>query len=269
MSYIPFHLYAVSTSVAASLPSSLSQQEATVLVSTTISYSAAILQTIFPTSSLQSYISSEFVSIIQNTSTYKPPSQLGTTIHPTSIIFPTLSFSTSTVVKSLMSSVNTDFQATFSHSPSSASQSLDTIKVATTIMIIPHAATNNILLETATTPVASSSPSTSSMLENTIIFISVVIASAGLIILFIIITVAVIIFILRRRNNKISQHPVSINEQVELQQNKCYSSFNFDNNNDKQQQYVCTSTNHIVFDIILTCPAGFIFILKSITNKMM
>ena len=126
----------------------------------------------------------------------------------------------------------------------------------------------NILLETAT-HVASSSPSTSSMLENMVIFISVVIASAGLVILFIIITVAIIIFILRRRNNKISQHPVSINEQVELQQNKCYSSFNFDNNNDKQQQYVCTSTNHIVFDIILTCPAGFIFILKSIKNKMM
>ena len=265
MGYIPFHLYAVSTSVMASLPSSLLQQEATVLVSTTISYSAAILQTIFPTSSLQAYMSSEFVSIIQNTSTYKPPSQLGTTIHPTS---PTLSFSTSTVAKSLMSSVNTDFQATFSHSPSSASQSLDTSKVATTILIIPHASTNNILLETAT-HVASSSPSTSSMLENMVIFISVVIASAGLVILFIIITVAIIIFILRRRNNKISQHPVSINEQVELQQNKCYSSFNFDNNNDKQQQYVCTSTNHIVFDIILTCPAGFIFILKSIKNKMM
>ena len=267
MSYIPFHLYAVSTSVMASLPLSLSQQEATVLVSTTISYSAAVLQTILPTSSLQSYMSSESVSIIQNTSTYKPPSQLGT-IYPTSIIFPTLSFSTSTVAKCLMSSVNTDFQATFSHSPSSASQSLDTSKVATTILIIPHVSTNNILSETAT-PVAFSSPSTSSMLENTVIFISVVIASAGLIILFIIITVAIIIFILRRQNNKISQHPVSINEQVELQQTSATLPLILTTTTTSNNSMCVLVQITLYLICILTCPAGFIFILKSITNKMM
>ena len=99
--------------------------------------------------------------------------------------------------------------------------------------------TSNMLLEIVTTTTIPSSTSTSMPQENTIIFAAVVTVS---VILFIAISIIIVVAIFWRRrsyksSHNIAKHPVSTNDEVELQQNECYTKASFDDDN-KQQQYV-------------------------------
>ena len=106
---------------------------------------------------------------------------------------------------------------------------------------LPLAASS--ILSVIATPVASTatSPSTTTLaqLENTIIFAA---ATPVLVIVFITISIIIVVVIIWQRINHksshiIAKHPVSTNDEVELQQNECYAKASFDDDN-KQQQYV-------------------------------
>ena len=125
-----------------------------------------------------------------------------------------------------------------------SSSSQDTINIYHTSIewtTLPPATSS--ILSVVATPVASTAtnPSTTTLaqLENTIIFAA---AAPVLVILFITISIIIVVVIIwRRRNYKsthnIAKHPVSTNDEVELQQNECYAKASFDDDN-KQQQYV-------------------------------
>ena len=107
----------------------------------------------------------------------------------------------------------------------------------TSSKIDPTLSQHTIILQTMSSSIL---PTSTTLQNNTIVLFSV--APVALIILLATIAIILVgIFIWRRRNSKDShvvQHPVSNrDEQVKLQQNVCYTSTSFNDDN-KQHQYV-------------------------------